>query len=204
MKAVYQIDTNSKLIMRLLNNYVRYIGLEDFSKDSLNSIIDADLKIDTNKIKRIIDNEFELNLYLTDKLGEECFNFLNAPEKNLLIDSLKKYSKNPANSISDAAGALESFLRRVGNDKDINLDKLNGIGQIVQTLASKNHKLILSEHRSMCEFVGTFRNPSSHRVQKNILEHWKINEDTSLEIILLCISSIRSIYVYIYKNKLIL
>ena len=204
MKALYNIDISPKIIKRVLNNFCKYMGMQDFSKNSLCSIVETKDDININKITKILDNEFEISLFLNEKLGEECFNYLNKPEKSLLIDGLKKYTKNPANLISDVAGSFESFLRRIGSDKGFESNSLNGIGQVAQALASKDNKIILPEHRNLCEFISTFRNPSSHKVQKNILEHWKIYEDTSIEVILLCLSSMRSIFEYIHKNKLIL
>lgn len=92
-----------------------YIGLSDFSKKSVDTIIKNDDVDDlyTNRVIRIINNEFEIKLFLAEKLGSECFNYLTIPERNLIVKRLKTYSTDPANSISDVAGTFESFLRRL-------------------------------------------------------------------------------------------
>ena len=112
---------------------------------------------------------------------------------------------NPSNSIDDAAGSFESYLRRIGSQNGIDLSKANGIDEIGQVLGSKENNLILLEHKKMCSFISTFRNPAIHKVHKEILDHWQIEKDSAIEIILLILTCTRSIHYYVKeKGKLII
>lgn len=206
VKAVFEIDTSDRIVKKVFKNFSRFIGIKETDISSINEFLGNE--DDTHQISNILleslKDEFSIAVFLSEKLGENCYKFLENPEKSLIIKSLLKYKQEPSNAISDFAGSLESFLRRIGKSNGIDLASSNGIGQIAQVLASKSNKIILPEHRGLCEFVGTFRNPSSHKVQKNIVKHWKIYPDSSLEIILLGLSSIRSIYEYVFNYDLVL
>lgn len=206
MCAVFNIQSDQKIITRVLNNFCRYIGLDSMSKQSLSTIVGKG-SISEDFAERIVtrlNNEFQTSTFLSEKLGEQCFAYVSNPEKKLIVKAILMYHKEPANAISDFAGAFESFLRRIGKDKNINLEACNGISQLGQVLGSKDNRVILPEHKALCEFFSAFRNPSSHKVQKNLIEHWNIGMDSSIEIILLGISSKRSIYEYVFNNKLLL
>ena len=204
-RAVYDINTDEKVISKVFNNFCRFIGLEDMSKASLDSILgegNSPMGEFTKRVATRLNNELEANMFLSDKLGEQCFCYITNPERNYMTKSIISHQSEPSNSISDFAGAFESFLRRAARDKGVDVETCNGISQIGQVLASKENQVLLPEHRSLCDFFSAFRNPSTHKVQKSIVEHWQIEPDSSIEIILLGISSLRSIYEWIFNEKL--
>ena len=204
VKVVFDLDNDIRTILRAFKNFSRFIELElsqDFLKKNLTKKIEYN---HINKITTAISSKFEAQLVISEKLGNECFNYISEPERILLVEAFLKFSDNPANGIDDSAGAFESFLRRIGKDKSIDLTEANGIDEVGQILASKKNKIILGEHRKMCSFFGAFRNPAAHKVHKVMLDHWQINRDASIEIILLILTSIRSIYEYVYNNNLTL
>lgn len=206
IRAVYDIQTDEKTIFRVFNNFCRYIGLGTMSREGLLAIFSEEC-INDDFARRVItrlNNEFEVSTFISNKLGEQCFVYMNNAEKNLIIKAILIYQRDSANAISDFAGAFESFLRRIGNDKLISLENCNGISQISQVLGSKENRIILSEHKALCEFFSAFRNPSAHKIQKDLIEYWNIGMDSSIEIILLGISTMRSIYEYVFNKKLLL
>ncbi|MDD5012482.1 MAG: hypothetical protein PHQ66_02460 [Candidatus Nanoarchaeia archaeon] len=200
-KVVFDLNSsNEKIIIKTFTNFCKYLGLTGLSKDSLTMLF-SNSKPNIEYINSLIskiNNNFESQIFISEKLGQGGFNYITDPERKLLSDSLINLS------IDDAAGAFESFLRRIGKDKNINLENSNGIGEVADVLASKKNLIILSEHRIMCHFIGSFRNPDSHKVQKTILELWKIEKDSSMEIILLILTVMKSIYYYVFEKKLIL
>lgn len=204
VKAIYDIKNNNKIILSTFKNFSIFLNIE-LLPEKVNNIFN--IKHEYNKINEIlsfINNKFQAQMLISEKLGSECYNFINNPERALLSGSFMKSSSDPKNAIDDAAGAFESFIRRIGKEKNIDLTDKNGLGQISQFLASKNNQIILQEHRIMCEFIAAFRNPSSHKVNKYYLEHWEINTDSSIEIILLILTTIRSIYYYAFNKQFIL
>jgi hypothetical protein len=115
---------------------------------------------------------------------------------------LTKYGQNPKDAINYSGQAFESFLRHIGNLKDVDLTKKNGILEVANELKGKN--VILEEHRKMSEFLSAFRNPADHGIHKEILEHWVVEKDSSLEVVLLFLTAMRSYYGYALNKELIL
>jgi len=206
-KIVFNIDASPQIILKTLNNFCKFLGLNGLNKSELKKIIAFTKPQYThiNKIIASVNDQISAQIFLSDKLGQNCYANLTDPERKLYCDALMKVSDNPSNAIDDAAGAFESFLRRIGKQKEIDLSKSNGIDEIGQNLGSKDNNVILLEHKKMCSFIGTFRNPAIHKVHKTSLDHWKIEKDSAIEIILLMLTSMRSIYYYTNENeKLIL
>jgi hypothetical protein len=205
-KTVFEIDTNEKIILKTFNNFCRYIGIPSLSKERLSNLFSHSRTQfnHINKIINTINNNFEAQIFLSEKLGQNCFGYVSDAERKLLTDSVVKVTDNSSNAIDDAAGAFESFLRRIGKDRKTDCEKSNGIDELGQCLGSKTNQVILPEHRKMCSFIGTFRNPAVHKVHKTELEHWKIETDSAMEIILLILTCMRSIYSYVFENKRLL
>lgn len=204
IKAIYNLQNDEKIISKTFKNFSKFLNLElNPEKLSVSFQKNSDMKR-INKILSAIEDKFHSEIIVSEKLDSPCYNFLTDAERYLLVDAFTKFNKNPRNAIDDAAGAFESFLRRVGNDNQIDLSDLNGIDEISQRLSSKKNRIILSEHGKMCAFIAAFRNPSTHKVHKHSLEHWEINSDTSVEILLLILTSIRSIYYFTHRKQLLL
>ena len=206
-KIVFDMDSDEKIILKTIRNFCKYIDITELKKEYFQKLFaSGDSKLNyINKITNTINSLFEAQIFITEKLGTNCFNYLTDAERKLLSNALIKIFDNPPNAIDDSAGAFESFLRRIGKDRGIGLETFNGIDEIGQSLGSKSNKIILLEHKNMCSFFGSFRNPAIHKVHKTILEHWKIYPDSATEIILLMLTCIRSIYQYVLEGeKLIL
>ena len=203
IKAVFNIESNEKIILRSFTNFAKNCGLNPLSQEKLREQFPqkGEQYQCINRIISHVNNKIEGQLFVSEKLGNSCYDFISDPERKLLVDSLLKVSKQPANAVEDAAGAFESYLRRIGKDRSIDLQKCNGIDEIGQLLASKENRIILPEHRKMCTFISTFRNPAVHKVHKTVLDHWQIESDSAIEIILLTMTSMRSIFAYIYKDE---
>lgn len=206
LKAFFEIESNEKTIQKTFTNFAKSVEIQYLSKESLMKIFPREKEQYQyiNKVIVMIHDNFEGQIFLSEKLGYSCFSYISDSERALLVGALMKVDKEAMNAIEDAAGAFESFLRRTGSDNSIDLLNCNGIDEIGQTLASKMNHLILPEHRKLCAFISTFRNPAVHKVHKQSLEHWKIKNDSSIEIILLTLTVMRSIYCYVFEKRLIL
>lgn len=205
---VFGIGSSVSIIRQVLNNFCKNLGLSGLSKEGIEEVLSENLSVNNEYIRRItkaVESSFNAQIFLSEKLGQGCFTYITDAERKLLGGALSKFSRDPPNSIDDAIGALESFLRRIGDEKNIDLEEANGLYEVGQRLGSKTNKIILSEHREMCGFLSAFRNPSSHKVHKSLLEIWQIEEDSAIEVILLVLTFMRSVYSYIYcGEKLIL
>ncbi len=202
--VVYNVSNDSKIVTKTFNNFSKFLKI-DLSPEKLTEIFQEKRDYDKiNKILATVKKKFQAQLLISDKLGQECFNYINDAERALFVNSIIKANSHPRNAIDDAAGSFESFLRRVGDKKKIDLSKANGIDELGQVLGSKKNKIILIEHGKMCAFISAFRNPSTHKINKISLKHWEVNNDTGIGIILLILTAIRSIYSYVFNGKFVL
>ncbi|MFH1505559.1 MAG: hypothetical protein ABIE94_01050 [archaeon] len=202
--VVYNIQNDAKIVAKTLSNFSKFLKIE-LVPEKLADLFQEKKDYDrVNKILVTVKNKFQAQLVISEKLGQNCFNYITDAERTLLVDAILKAHSNPRNAIEDATGSYESFLRRIGKKEGVDLSNANGIDEIGQVLGSRRNKVILLEHGKMCAFISAFRNPSTHKVNKISLEHWEINQDTGIEIILLILTSIRSIYAYILNKQLLL
>jgi len=202
-KVVFEIDSNVVIIQKTMSSLCKCFGVKTLNKEEIGKLL-SQSKVQYSHINNVINSindQLSAQLLISNKLGKGCYNTITDPERKLLCDALIKVTKNPANAIDDVSSAFESFLRRIGYSNQVNLEKSNGIDEIGQVLGSKDNQIILNEHKKMCSFIGTFRNPAIHKVDKTSLNHWKIEADSAIEIILLILTCMRSIHVYVSEGK---
>lgn len=206
VRVVSSLESGQPTVLKALKWWGSYAGVLAKSEDgSLKIEYSPDEYHDEIYIRTLLratQDKFNANMFVPYKIGDEAYAFLSEEDLELLVKALTTYSLEPANSINDSSKVFESFLRKLGRDLNIDLTNLNGILRIASRLQQEGS--VLTEHRQMCEFLSAFRNPANHGVQKSILEYWKIEKDSALEVILLFLTALRSIYHFTKKNDLML
>jgi hypothetical protein len=203
--VVCDIRANPNVILKTLRSLGIYSGL---LKEESNGkfIIDMDeRRLEETYIRELLkatQDVFNANLFIAYKVGDEIFGYLEREDRRLIVESLTKYSQNPKDAINYSGQAFESFLRHIGNLKNVDLTKKNGILEVANELKGKD--VILEEHRKMSEFLSAFRNPADHGIHKQILEHWVVEKDSALEVVLLFLTAMRSYYRFALNRELIL
>jgi len=203
--VICEIGANPNVISKCLRSIGSYSGL---LKEEANGKITVEMeekKLEEAYVRELLKathDVFNANLFIAYKVGDEIFSYLQREDRRLIVESLTKYGQAPKDAINYSGQAFESFLRYIGNSKGIDLRKKNGILEIANELKGQN--MILEEHRKMSEFLSAFRNPADHGIQKEILEHWVVEKDSSLEIVLLFLTAMRSYYGFSMRKELVL
>jgi hypothetical protein len=203
--VVCDIKAKPNVILKTLCGLGTYSGL---LKEESNGkfIVEMDEKrLEETYVRELLkatQDVFNANLFIAYKVGDEIFGYLEREDRRLIVESLTKYGQNPKDAINYSGQAFESFLRHIGNLKHVDLTKKNGILEIANELKGKD--VILEEHRKMSEFLSAFRNPAGHGIHKEILEHWVVEKDSSLEVVLLFLTAMRSYYRFALNKELIL
>lgn len=208
IKVIYKISVNEKEIRFAFLNWGQYSKIFDYNRDKNEISLKIEVEeLSVEYLKELIESlntEVKTKIYIAEKLTEIVYGFLKSEEIDFLTKALIDHEKKPRNSIDDAGRAFEDFLRRIGIENAYNMSKMSGISQLAQILGGSNAGLIHTKHLHICMGLGALRVAAAHSIDRKSIEVWKINPDLAIETILLIVSTIRSIYYYVYENKQIL
>lgn len=155
--------------------------------------IETDLSSQTEYILK----QYSQKVYLCNILPEDVYKFIDEDVKNNLSCAIENFL-TPEKSISDTGKAVEDFLRLIDKDKNSQPSSTNGIGQISNELRGKN--IIHQKLNKICEALGDIRNMAGHGKEKISLVPWKLTVNAAISYFHIAISSIISIYNYVYNN----
>lgn len=147
-------------------------------------------------LSRDLDSEMAANLFISEQLGVEAFNFLDRQERLRLVDAFLENADDPEKSCEDSGKTVENFLRLVANHCGVPVHDCTGITQLADRLAAKNRSAIHPHHRSMCSAVAAIRAASAHDRDKLTNEPWHKSPEMALACGLLTLRIIRSVYAW--------
>lgn len=208
IKVIYSLSTSEKDIMHAFLNWGTYSELMAY--DDRTGIVG--LKIPTEELSieylktlvASLESDIKTRIYLAEKLTDKTFGFLKPEEIEFFVKALQEHEKDPRHAIDDAGRALEDYLRRIATEKAYDVSDKSGISEIAQIIGGQNPKLIHAKHLHICNCLGAIRVASAHSKDRCTMELWKISPDLAIEVILLMISTVRSIHAYVYENQQIL
>jgi uncharacterized protein YmfQ (DUF2313 family) len=205
MKTIYNVSTQISDIERIMINWGTYAGLLERDKKGIIKlkVVVEELKPEYLKeLLEALESDIKARIYMENKLTDEVFGYLQYDEIEFLVKAIRNHQKDARASIEDMGKAFEDFLRRLGNDKKVDMTKSSGIAQCAYSL--KGADLITQKHLEVCEHINTFRLAAAHSKEKQTLEAWKINPDAAIEVILTALTAIRSIFIYVFRNRQVL
>jgi hypothetical protein len=153
-----------------------------------------------------VQSEFTARLFVSSKVREHAYSYLGDEEVDWFVGALMKFGTESEDAVRELGNAFETFLRRLGTDQKVpNISKTNGIGELASSLKSAQNRLgtgsiILEQHKKLCEGVGVYRNAADHGIDKVTLKPWRIEKDAALEAILLCLTTVRSVFTFVEKG----
>ncbi len=156
-----------------------------------------------NKLDFRLDDDMAIRIHIGNVLGADIFSTLSPAEIEELVDSYKKSETDARGSIECAGRAFEDFLRRSANSVNVNVEKQNGIGQIINALYNNKSstglldKKIHSKHTSIGAAIGDIRNMAGHSMEARTMERWTLSSNCGKFYIEMVLSTIKSIYNYI-------
>ncbi len=158
-----------------------------------------ELKAISEALEIKLGNEFEIGLYLSKRLTVQCYEFLENPERQRLIQAFTDSGKNSEKSCEENGKAFENFLRLLAKTKGVNVSNRNGIGQVAEELAKQG--VIHTKHKNMCLAVGAVRTVSAHDRDKISNIPWTKTPEMAHAVLSYTLSLMRSIYLWVFEGK---
>jgi len=158
-----------------------------------------ELKAISEALEIKLGNEFEIGLYLSKRLTVQCYEFLENPERQRLIQAFTDSGGNPEKSCEENGKAFENFLRLIAKTKGVNVSNRNGIGQVAEELAKQG--VIYTKHKNMCLAVGAVRTVSAHDRDKISNIPWTKTPEMAHAVLSYSLSVMRSIYLWGFEGK---
>lgn len=205
VRVIYSITTNEKDIRFAFLNWGAYsqlLGYNEVNNSVTLNFPTDDLSMEYLKsLVKSLESDIKTRIYLAEKLTEIPFGFLQPEEIEFFVKALQLHEKDPRHAIDDAGRAFEDYLRRLATDKGYDVSGKSGISEIAQVIGGQTSKLIHTKHLHICNCLGAIRVAAAHSKDKSTLEIWKISPDLAIEIILLMISTVRSIHYFVKNNQ---
>ncbi len=200
IKVIYDIDTSEDIIVNSLVGWGQYAGILKKEKEKVELLIDTE-NLSAEYIRELLqamENDVKARVYIANKLGDDVFGYMKQDELDYLVKAIREHQSDPRGAIDDAGRAFEDFLRRIADDKSIIVANCKGIQELADAL--RGARLIDTKQLDICKSANALRVAAAHSKDRNSGDKWTLNPDTSIECILLVLTSIRSIHNYIFKQ----
>ena len=200
IKVIYGIDASIKIIANTLLGWGEYSQILKREKGKVELQIETD-KLSAEYIRELLEameHDVKARVYIAGKLGEDVFGYMQQDELDLLVKAIREHQSDPRDAMDDCGKAFEDFLRRLGDEKSVNVSSRTGIQQLADAIIGK--KLITVKHLEICKAINSFRIAAGHNKDKTSMEKWELNPDAAIECILLLLTTIRSIHNYVFKQ----
>lgn len=199
--GILSIISGSKIIeanLRLWGIYAGVIQQDQKTKQPRLTIDTQNLMADYVKnLLESLESDFKAKIFVVDRLTNELYAYLtkNGIDIRDLVEALRSYENDPAESINKASKILEPYLHRIATDRGINVANCNGLVELADALRRGTPPVILKNQRNLCQGLGGIRNISAHGMDSETGKQWKVHEDAALASILLVPIFMRSIYI---------
>ena len=211
IKSLYNVERNPKDILWVFKKWGTFADI--FLKDTFelaNELKNSKPSM-IGELLLQMDNELKAKLWLAKVLGD-AKKYITNEEHDSLTEAILHIQKNPRRSVQSAGEVLEDYLRKIANDRNIDVSKKNGIFQIAEEL-SKNG-VIASKHvpilkglqvfldRDIFDGLAAFRNMAHHGKDKKEMKKWELSEELALSYVIQVVLCIKSLYYYLIEEQL--
>jgi len=211
IKSLYNVERKPEDILWVFKKWGNFA--EIFLNDTF-KLVD---KLKNSKPSRIsellsqMDNELKAKLWLEKVLGD-ARHYISNEEYDSLTEAILHVQKNPRRSVQSAGEVLEDYLRKIANDRGIDVNKKNGISQIAEEL--RKNGVIASKHipilkglqvfleRDIFDGLAAFRNMAHHGKDKKDMKKWELSEELALTYVIQVVLCIKSLYYYAIEDRL--
>jgi hypothetical protein len=205
--GVFSVQTSPKIIEQSLRTWGIYSGTieQDLKTKRLTLTIDVE-HLTADYVKNLLESltsDFKAKIFMVDRLTNELYAYLTRNDLDIreLVNALRNYEKDPAESVNKSAKVLEAFLYKIGQDNALPVTTCKGLTELADALRQKNPPMILKNQRNICQGIGGVRNIASHGIDAETGKCWKINGDAALASIMLTPVLMRSIYTLINTGE---
>lgn len=200
VKVIYDLDAGIKIITSTLIGWGEYAQVIKREKGTVILQIETE-KLSAEYIRELLEameHDVKARMYIAGKLGDDVFGYMHQDELDFLVKAIREHQGDPRGSIDDAGRAFEDFLRRIATDKTVTVTQCKGIQELADAL--RGDRKIDTKHLEICKAINSLRIAAAHSKDRNSGEKWILKEDAAIECILITLTTIRSIYNYIFKQ----
>jgi len=159
-----------------------------------------------DRLREATKGEVQAQLFIRERLGDDAYQYLGGEQVEDFAHALIEFRKTPRDAITAAGRAVEDFLRTVAAAKGAqDYATCNGLVEVSNRMRSESPPLLLPGHVARTHFVGMIRNPGGGQGKdKETLERWAVSPEAALEVILVGLSCVRSVYAYMFEAAQVL
>ena len=211
IKSLYNVQRKPEDILWLFKKWGTFANI--FLKDSFelaNELKNSKPSM-IGELLSQMDNELKAKLWLAKILGD-AKKYITDEEYDSLTEAILNIQKEPRRSVQSAGEVLEDYLRKIANDRNIDVSKKNGISQIAEEL--RKNGIIASKHvpilkglqvfldRDIFDGLAAFRNMAHHGKDKKEMKKWELSEELALSYVIQVVLCIKSLYYYVIEDRL--
>lgn len=209
LKKKFSIIESAKMIAGIFNLDSKISEKFFLSMATYAKILNKEKKLESGStekndyvknLEKSLNDETQAMSFILTMLSNEAYTFFvnKGVDFTRAAKALVEIKKDPKDSMFKIFEWVESCLYEFGKDAGVNVQKTNGIGQLINEL--KSGKVILLNPTHVGNGLAGLRNMTDHGVDRDGGKAWRFTEEAVLGISLLAIKYIKSIYVWRIKG----
>jgi len=169
----------------------------------IETVFDAepDIRNIFESISNTLNEEAQVENFISTQLDEDVLEYVRS-----FIDRLKtaalRISSNSKSCVKDTADVFEDFLKKICSEESVDITGANGIIEVGNRLKSASK--ITSKHQGFINFIGHMRNAFKHTTDSEINATWDVSSDLPLNLFLVTLTAMNSIFLCIKRTEYIL
>ncbi len=189
-KNLLELAICTHLVRQINGSYGLDIIVEDLPPDYI------------DRLREATRGEVQAQLFIRERLGDDAYQYLGGEQVEDFAHALLEFRNAPRDAVAAGGRAVEDFLRTVATAKGTQeYATCNGLVELSSRMRSEDPPLLLPGHMARAQFVGMIRNPGGgHGKDKETLERWTVSAEAALEVILVGLSCVRSVYAYVFED----
>ena len=202
-KNVYNITGSTTILKNTFLDLGIFSRVFAETEKGVEAIFDAEPEIRSTfeSIDSTLNERTQVENFIASQLDEAVSDYIKDLNKRLITAGIK-FSSDPESCIKGTADVFEDFLKKICSDESVDISNATGIIQIGDKLKSAGK--ITTKHQGFIHFIGQMRNAFKHTRDIEIDGSWKASSDLSLEIFLVTLTAMNSIFLYVKRNECIL
>ena len=152
-------------------------------------------------IQNTLNDEVQIETYIANQLDTAVVEYLGDLKERLVTAGMK-FGSEPISCIKETADVFEDFLKKIANDESVDISRARGFIEIGDRL--KSDEKIATKHLGFINFVGHMRNAFTHTTDSEVNQSWQVSSDLPLEVFLVTLTAINSIFLFIRRQECIL
>jgi len=213
VKSLYSLKRREGDILWTFRNWGIFGGIFKEKRGALefSEAIQRPVPSKIIRLTEILNDELKAKIWIKNTIGK-AESFLSSEEFNSLVRAMMEFEKDPRGSVRHAGEALEDFLRKIAEYRNIDVTKKKGISEIAEGL--RKNRVVASKHigilkglevfldRDIFDGFSAFRNMAYHGIDKDEGKRWELSSELALTYVIQVILCIKSLYYYGIEKKL--